>query len=84
MCILTSKNGNWCIFTHCYSWRKLLYCTNKCKGRCLKSRFPDKCIKFCVICCEDCKCVPTNMYEDKHECPCYKDKKNNKGKPKCP
>ncbi|MFS7968018.1 putative gibberellin regulated protein [Helianthus anomalus] len=61
-----------------------VYCKNKCKGRCLKSRYPDKCIKYCEICCEECKCVPINMYDNKHECPCYKDKKNNKGKSRCP
>ncbi|KAL7583217.1 hypothetical protein Lser_V15G45854 [Lactuca serriola] len=60
------------------------YCKSKCKGKCLKSGFLEKCMKYCEICCEECKCVPTNMFGNKHECPCYKDKKNNKGKPKCP
>nr|DAD21382.1 TPA_asm: hypothetical protein HUJ06_022845 [Nelumbo nucifera] len=37
-----------------------------------------------MICCKDCKCVPSGTYGNKHECPCYRDKVNNKGKPKCP
>ncbi|KAJ9551900.1 LOW QUALITY PROTEIN: hypothetical protein OSB04_015945 [Centaurea solstitialis] len=39
---------------------------------------------YCEICCKECKCVPLNNYGNKHECPCYKEKKNIKGKPKCP
>ncbi|XP_010271646.1 PREDICTED: peamaclein-like [Nelumbo nucifera] len=59
-------------------------CTPKCNGRCSKAGYQDRCMKYCMICCQDCKCVPSGTYGNKHECPCYRDKKNNKGKPKCP
>ncbi|PWA99614.1 gibberellin regulated protein [Artemisia annua] len=64
-----------------------VFCKAKCKVRCFKSGFPDKCMKYCQLCCLDCKCVPTystNMLDNKRECPCYKDKKTNKGRSKCP
>ncbi|XP_059447679.1 snakin-1-like [Corylus avellana] len=60
------------------------FCTNKCSDRCSKAGVKDRCMKYCGICCEECKCVPSGTYGNKHECPCYRDKKNNKGKPKCP
>ncbi|WCJ17880.1 Gibberellin-regulated family protein [Euphorbia peplus] len=60
------------------------YCGEKCKGRCAKAGVQDRCMKYCGICCEECKCVPSGTYGNKHQCPCYRDKKNNKGKPKCP
>ncbi|KAM7470483.1 hypothetical protein LguiA_008666 [Lonicera macranthoides] len=61
-----------------------LMCANKCNERCLKAGVMDRCLKYCGICCEQCKCVPSGTYGNKHECPCYRDKKNPKGKPKCP
>ncbi|KAK6160637.1 hypothetical protein DH2020_004018 [Rehmannia glutinosa] len=60
------------------------YCEKKCGVRCSKAGVKDRCLKYCGICCEECKCVPSGTYGNKHECPCYRDKKNNKGKPKCP
>ncbi|TXG64173.1 hypothetical protein EZV62_011167 [Acer yangbiense] len=60
------------------------YCGNKCGERCKKAGVMDRCLKYCGICCEECKCVPSGTYGNKHECPCYRDKLNNKGKPKCP
>ncbi|PRQ22810.1 putative gibberellin regulated protein [Rosa chinensis] len=60
------------------------YCSNKCSTRCAVAGVQDRCLKYCGICCEECKCVPSGTYGNKHECPCYRDKKNKKGKPKCP
>ncbi|KAI9182381.1 hypothetical protein LWI28_024768 [Acer negundo] len=60
------------------------YCGNKCGERCKKAGVVDRCLKYCGICCEECKCVPSGTYGNKHECPCYRDKLNKKGKPKCP
>ncbi|KAI3465290.1 hypothetical protein Pfo_021953 [Paulownia fortunei] len=60
------------------------YCGKKCGVRCSKAGVKDRCLKYCGICCEECKCVPSGTYGNKHECPCYRDKKNSKGKPKCP
>ncbi|XAR48399.1 hypothetical protein NMG60_11031218 [Bertholletia excelsa] len=59
-------------------------CDSKCGERCGKAAVKDRCLKYCVICCEECKCVPSGTYGNKHECPCYRDKVNSKGKPKCP
>ncbi|XP_072080358.1 uncharacterized protein [Arachis hypogaea] len=33
-------------------------------------------LKYCGICCQECKCVPSGTYGNKHECPCYRDKPN--------
>ncbi|KAG6710698.1 hypothetical protein I3843_05G014200 [Carya illinoinensis] len=60
------------------------FCSNKCKSRCAKAAVQDRCMKYCGICCEQCKCVPSGTYGNKHECACYRDKRNSKGKPKCP
>ncbi|XP_065876093.1 peamaclein-like [Euphorbia lathyris] len=60
------------------------YCDMKCGGRCEKAGYKDRCIKYCGICCKECKCVPSGTYGNKSECPCYRDKKNSKGYPKCP
>ncbi|KAK6116263.1 hypothetical protein DH2020_049985 [Rehmannia glutinosa] len=60
------------------------YCDKKCGERCSKAGIQDRCLKYCGICCEECNCVPSGTYGNKHECPCYRDKKNSKGKPKCP
>ncbi|KAK9715833.1 hypothetical protein RND81_06G192600 [Saponaria officinalis] len=59
-------------------------CDSKCKVRCSKAGVQDRCLKYCNICCSKCNCVPSGTYGNKHECPCYRDLKNNKGKPKCP
>ncbi|XP_004499015.1 peamaclein-like [Cicer arietinum] len=60
------------------------FCSPKCAMRCSKAGMRDRCLKFCGICCSKCKCVPSGTYGNKHECPCYRDMKNSKGKPKCP
>ncbi|KAL5561335.1 hypothetical protein UlMin_031082 [Ulmus minor] len=60
------------------------FCEGKCKDRCSKAGVLDRCIRYCGICCEECKCVPSGTYGNKHECPCYRDKKNKKGTSKCP
>ncbi|EEF43571.1 GAST1 protein precursor, putative [Ricinus communis] len=63
---------------------KSLFCANKCNDRCARAGVKDRCIKYCEICCAECKCVPSGTYGNKLECPCYRDKKNSKGKSKCP
>ncbi|XP_044489653.1 snakin-1-like [Mangifera indica] len=60
------------------------FCDNKCSTRCQKAGVKDRCLKYCGICCKECKCVPSGTYGNKHECPCYRDKRNSKNKPKCP
>ncbi|XVF61289.1 hypothetical protein PTKIN_Ptkin08bG0118400 [Pterospermum kingtungense] len=60
------------------------FCDSKCEVRCSKAGVSDRCVKYCGICCRDCKCVPSGTYGNKSECPCYRDKLNSKGKPKCP
>ncbi|KAL2995971.1 hypothetical protein AAZX31_10G247100 [Glycine max] len=60
------------------------YCSNKCSDRCSSAGVKDRCLRYCGICCAECKCVPSGTYGNKHQCPCYRDKLNKKGKPKCP
>ncbi|MBA0720714.1 hypothetical protein Golax_008321 [Gossypium laxum] len=60
------------------------FCAYKCKARCAKADFKERCFKHCNICCQKCSCVPSGNYENKHECYCYRDMKNYKGLPKCP
>ncbi|XVE87038.1 hypothetical protein DITRI_Ditri18aG0083800 [Diplodiscus trichospermus] len=60
------------------------FCDSKCGERCSNAGVKDRCVKYCGICCRECKCVPTGTYGNKSECPCYRDKLNSKGKPKCP
>ncbi|XP_039140217.1 peamaclein-like [Dioscorea cayenensis subsp. rotundata] len=61
------------------------FCSGKCKVRCSKASIKDRCLKYCNICCKECKCVPSGTYGNKDQCPCYRDKvvKGSK-KPKCP
>ncbi|KAF9619602.1 hypothetical protein IFM89_007923 [Coptis chinensis] len=59
-------------------------CDSKCKERCAKAGVMDRCLKYCGVCCQECKCVPSGTYGHKDECPCYRDKKNSKGNSKCP
>ncbi|XP_073053951.1 peamaclein-like [Primulina eburnea] len=60
-------------------------CDSKCSVRCSKAGMKDRCLKYCGICCAACnECVPSGTYGNKDECPCYRDMKNSKGKPKCP
>lgn len=86
------------IFSYCYILSKytyflklsmmcvlmVAYCSSKCSDRCSAAGVKDRCLKYCGICCSECKCVPSGTYGNKHECPCYRDKLNKKGKPKCP
>ncbi|XP_068655476.1 peamaclein-like [Aristolochia californica] len=60
------------------------FCDTKCKSRCAKAGLQDRCLEYCNVCCKNCKCVPSGTYGRKDECPCYRDKLNSKGKPKCP
>lgn len=60
------------------------FCDSKCGVRCANAGVYDRCVKYCGICCQECKCVPSGTYGNKSECPCYRDKLNSKGKPKCP
>lgn len=60
------------------------FCKSECDRRCDEAGVKDRCLKYCGICCLECKCVPSGTYGNKHECACYRDKKNSKGKPKCP
>ncbi|PIA33041.1 hypothetical protein AQUCO_04200056v1 [Aquilegia coerulea] len=60
-------------------------CDSKCKARCAKAGYMDRCLKYCGVCCQKCNhCVPSGTYGNKDECPCYRDLKNSKDKPKCP
>ncbi|KNA19372.1 hypothetical protein SOVF_062180 [Spinacia oleracea] len=60
-----------------------LDCGSKCGVRCSKAGH-EGCMTFCQLCCKKCNCVPSGTYGNKHECPCYRDMRNSKGKPKCP
>ncbi|KAL5698222.1 hypothetical protein ACHQM5_029289 [Ranunculus cassubicifolius] len=53
-------------------------------SNCAKAGVSDRCIKYRGVCCKECKCVPSGTYDNKHECPCHRDKLNSKGSPKCP
>ncbi|CAN0917969.1 unnamed protein product [Linum grandiflorum] len=59
-------------------------CDSKCEGRCARAGYKERCLNYCNICCSKCRCVPSGTYGNKHECPCYRDLKDNKGRPKCP
>ncbi|CAH2069386.1 unnamed protein product [Thlaspi arvense] len=60
-------------------------CNGKCNVRCSKPGKQDRCLKYCIICCEKCGgCVPSGTYGNKDECLCYRDMKNMKDTPKCP
>ncbi|KFK39992.1 hypothetical protein AALP_AA3G316000 [Arabis alpina] len=60
------------------------WCGGKCEGRCKEAGMKDRCLKYCGICCKECKCVPSGTYGNKHECACYRDKLTSKKTPKCP
>ncbi|CAL5355564.1 unnamed protein product [Camellia sinensis] len=60
-------------------------CHSKCEVRCKDAKKKYRCLKYCKLCCEDCNyCVPSGTFGNRSECPCYRDKKNKRGKPKCP
>ncbi|MCD7462445.1 hypothetical protein HAX54_048549 [Datura stramonium] len=62
-------------FNH-HGWFKLFVIQSK--QRCSATGLADRCLKYCGICCAECNCVPSGTYGNKHECPCYRDKKNSK------
>ncbi|EFJ29463.1 hypothetical protein SELMODRAFT_440818 [Selaginella moellendorffii] len=59
-------------------------CAQACTSRCEVASVHDRCMNYCGICCQSCNCVPSGHYGNKDECSCYRDKKNSKGKAKCP
>ncbi|KAI8547172.1 hypothetical protein RHMOL_Rhmol07G0174500 [Rhododendron molle] len=60
-------------------------CVIKCNERCSKAGEHKRCMEYCKICCEGCDaCVPSGTSGNKLECPCYANKRNSKGGPKCP
>ncbi|KAH6832819.1 Gibberellin-regulated family protein [Perilla frutescens var. hirtella] len=60
------------------------FCKGKCEVRCSSAGRKERCMEYCGICCSKCNCVPSGTVGNKDECPCYRDLKNSKGKPKCP
>ncbi|KAL9257701.1 Gibberellin-regulated protein 7-like protein [Drosera capensis] len=60
------------------------FCGPRCGERCAKAGVKDRCLKYCGICCQQCQCVPSGTFGNKSQCPCYMNKKNSKGEPKCP
>nr|CAD1841314.1 unnamed protein product [Ananas comosus var. bracteatus] len=34
------------------------FCNGKCKVRCSKASEQERCLKYCGLCCEECRCVP--------------------------
>ncbi|XP_062156691.1 peamaclein-like [Alnus glutinosa] len=60
------------------------FCDSKCGARCANAGVKDRCLRYCGICCQQCKCVPPGTYGNKSECPCYRDMLNSKGQSKCP
>ncbi|OAY79568.1 Snakin-1 [Ananas comosus] len=55
--------------------------------RCSKASEQERCLKYCGLCCEECRCVPPGTYGNKDRCPCYRDKFTGHGRrrrPKCP
>ncbi|KAL7156905.1 hypothetical protein ABFS83_02G040500 [Erythranthe nasuta] len=66
------------------SYDSVNYCASSCDLRCARAGVKDRCLKYCGICCDKCKCVPSGTYGNKHQCPCYRDMRSSKGKPKCP
>nr|QLH55404.1 snakin 3 [Ocimum basilicum]QLH55407.1 snakin 3 [Ocimum basilicum] len=73
-----------CVFLESTATEDSSYCGKMCGVRCSKAGLKKRCLKYCGICCEACKCVPSGTYGNKSECPCYRDKLNSKGNPKCP
>ncbi|BBH09660.1 hypothetical protein Prudu_022222 [Prunus dulcis] len=57
------------------------YCSDECSTRCAVAGVQDRCIEYCGICSEECKCVPSGNYGNKHECPCNKNKKGKHKRP---
>lgn len=62
----------------------MIDCKSECNRRCSVAPRQKGCLKFCGICCNACKCVPSGTKGNKDECPCYRDKRSSQGHPKCP
>merc|ERR1711915_258804 len=57
----------------------LIDCKSECNRRCSVAPRQKACLKFCGICCNACKCVPSGTRGNKDECPCYRDKRSSQG-----
>ncbi|KAI3986999.1 hypothetical protein MKX01_039934 [Papaver californicum] len=42
------------------------FCDTKCNQRCAKAGRQDRCLKYCGICCKDCRCVPSGTFGNAH------------------
>ncbi|KNA25942.1 hypothetical protein SOVF_001580 [Spinacia oleracea] len=60
------------------------FCNNKCGVRCALKGINSRCMKYCLMCCGKCSCVPSGTSGNLNECPCYRDMKAPNGRPKCP
>ncbi|XP_021720372.1 peamaclein-like [Chenopodium quinoa] len=60
------------------------FCNNKCGVRCALKGINSRCMKYCLMCCGKCSCVPSGTSGHLDECPCYRDWKAPNGRPKCP
>ncbi|KAL2933205.1 Gibberellin-regulated protein 8 [Bienertia sinuspersici] len=60
------------------------FCNSKCSGRCALKGVHSRCMKYCMMCCDKCRCVPSGTSGHLDECPCYRDWKAPNGRPKCP
>uniref|UniRef100_A0A0E0ES70 Gibberellin-regulated protein 6 n=1 Tax=Oryza meridionalis TaxID=40149 RepID=A0A0E0ES70_9ORYZ len=63
---------------------KSYQCSPKCAYRCSQTQYKKPCLFFCNKCCNACLCVPSGLYGNKGECPCYNSWKTKRGGPKCP
>ncbi|XP_058186910.1 peamaclein-like [Rhododendron vialii] len=59
-------------------------CNSKCQDRCALAGEKKRCLDYCGICCQICKCVPPGTSGNKSECPCYGGLRNSKDTSKCP
>ena len=59
-------------------------CPGSCNVRCSLAGVAKRCIRYCMICCNQCQCVPPGTVGNKEVCPCYNNWKTQQGGPKCP
>ncbi|KAG8056750.1 hypothetical protein GUJ93_ZPchr0002g26290 [Zizania palustris] len=59
-------------------------CSPQCAYRCSQTQYKKPCLFFCNKRCNACLCVPSGLYGNKGECPCYSNRKTKRGGPKCP
>ncbi|KAG5540461.1 hypothetical protein RHGRI_020615 [Rhododendron griersonianum] len=79
------SNSSFLEITTAYPDSLEFVCVIKCNERCSKAGEHKRCMEYCKICCVDCDaCVPSGTSGNKLECPCYANKLNSKGGPKCP